>query len=134
MNRLCLPLALAVIFLSAGAEPDATQPLARNEPLEKFILGSLKNTGSLTHPKWDFALSVRAVRGTNMVTPVLEHLTPVGGVDSVVKARECTLQVDRKRNVLILDFRKVTGEGRELRFEAQRYVHEIPLPPDFGKQ
>ncbi len=137
--RLALSVALvATIALArpAAADPAPAKGAAGSDAvLEGFAYATLKSTKKLSHPKWNFSVEVKAVEGNTLVAPVIEGRSPGGAVSGVMLAKEGKLRVDRGRNVLVIELRQVVGEiDDELRFDAERYVREIPLPADFGKQ
>jgi lipopolysaccharide export system permease protein len=100
---------------------------------EEFMYSLLKRQGMINHPQLPYSLFVQAVRGKQLMGPVVKHKDSQGKIDAVATAQEAELRVDMVRKMLFIRMKNgisSTSDGSRAYFQERTF--DVPLPKDFG--
>ncbi len=99
---------------------------------EEFMYSILRRQGMINHPQLPYALYVQAVRGKQLLGPVVKHKDSQGKIDAVATGQDAELRVDMARKMLYIRMKNgiLTSDGSRAYFQERTF--EVPLPKDFG--
>jgi lipopolysaccharide export system permease protein len=100
---------------------------------EEFMYSLLKRQGMIKHPQLPYEMFVQAVRGRQLMGPVVKHKDAQGKIDVVATAQEAELRVDMARKILYIHMKNGVSSATDgSRASFQQHTFDFPLPKDFG--
>jgi lipopolysaccharide export system permease protein len=100
---------------------------------EEFMYSLLKRQGMIKHPQLPYEMFVQAVRGRQLLGPVVKHKDSQGKIDVVATAQEAELRVDMARKILKIHMKNCVSSASDgSRADFQQRIFDMDLPKDFG--
>lgn len=137
LGRLLAPAVVLGVLVGIGLTavqseivPRSRQMLADRviADIDSLIYGMLKRSGSIRHPKLDFAVYVREVRGKQLIDPVIKRRGGTAQYSVVAHAREATLTTDLARDMVFIDMPHCTLVGSELDGSLRDQRFDVSFP------
>ncbi len=101
--------------------------------MEKMLYTVLKEQGEFSHPKVDYVIHVKKVKGRKLMDALFMHRESQGGYDIIARAREAELLVNMAQKKILVHMRHcyITNKNGETAYVEDK-VWPVDFPPNFN--